>query len=79
MTTISEELAAKQFPSLIDMAIACEEIFITHKNMPILQLASLRTTPHEEMIIPKFGTGKGAILYMADDFDTPLDDFREYM
>jgi hypothetical protein len=28
--------------------------------------------------IPKFGCAKG-IFKMADDFDEPLDDFREYM
>ena len=28
---------------------------------------------------PQFGSGKGLILYMASDFDAPLDDFKEYM
>ena len=27
----------------------------------------------------KFGTMKGLITYMADDFDAPLDDFKDYM
>lgn len=27
----------------------------------------------------KFGSGKGTILYMAPDFDAPLDCFKEYM
>ncbi|HEY9197044.1 MAG TPA: DUF2281 domain-containing protein [Mucilaginibacter sp.] len=26
-----------------------------------------------------FGGGKGIIVYMADDFDAPLDDFKDYM
>jgi hypothetical protein len=26
-----------------------------------------------------FGGGKGLIAYMADDFDAPLDDFKDYM
>jgi len=30
-------------------------------------------------IKPGFGGGKGIIGYMADDFDAPLDDFKEYM
>lgn len=30
-------------------------------------------------IKPGFGGGKGIIGYMADDFDTPLDDFKDYM
>jgi hypothetical protein len=28
---------------------------------------------------PRFGSGKDDILYMAPDFDAPLDDFKEYM
>lgn len=27
----------------------------------------------------KFGAGKGLITYIADDFDAPLDDLKEYM
>ena len=27
----------------------------------------------------KFGAMKGLVLYMADDFDAPLEDFEEYM
>ena len=28
---------------------------------------------------PQFGSGKADIVYMAEDFDAPLDDFKEYM
>jgi len=28
---------------------------------------------------PGFGGGKGIFGYMADDFDAPLDDFKDYM
>jgi hypothetical protein len=28
---------------------------------------------------PKFGSAKNDILYMAPDFDAPLEDFKEYM
>ncbi len=27
----------------------------------------------------KFGAGKGLITYIAEDFDAPLDDFKDYM
>lgn len=27
----------------------------------------------------QFGCMKGLVLYMADDFDAPLDDFEDYM
>jgi Protein of unknown function (DUF2281) len=28
---------------------------------------------------PVFGSGKGLIMYMSDDFDEPLEDFKDYM
>jgi uncharacterized protein DUF2281 len=31
------------------------------------------------MITRKLGTLKGTVLYMAPDFDAPLEDFKEYM
>jgi len=30
-------------------------------------------------IKPGFGGGKGIIAYISDDFDEPLDEFKEYM
>ncbi|MBI5771412.1 MAG: type II toxin-antitoxin system Phd/YefM family antitoxin [Verrucomicrobia bacterium] len=27
----------------------------------------------------RFGSGKGTVLYMAPDFDAPLDGFKDYM
>lgn len=28
---------------------------------------------------PRFGSAKGIVTFMSDDFDKPLDDFNEYM
>ncbi len=33
----------------------------------------------EPIVHRKAGTMKGLVLYMADDFDEPLEDFNEYM
>jgi hypothetical protein len=32
-----------------------------------------------DQIKPGFGGGKGIFGYMADDFDAPLEDFKDYM
>jgi hypothetical protein len=42
-------------------------------------LADLRKSVGEKKPQPVFGSGKGLITYMADDFDAPLEDFKEYM
>jgi hypothetical protein len=38
-----------------------------------------KESPPKEKPRPVFGSGKDAILYMADDFDAPLEDFADYM
>ncbi len=38
-----------------------------------LQLAKKTSAPRQ------FGCMKGLVVYMADDFDAPLEDFQEYM
>ena len=36
------------------------------------------TEPLPQKSRPVFGSGKNDILYMADDFDAPLDDFKAF-
>ena len=43
------------------------------------QLVQLVAVPEKPKRKPRFGSAKGLIIYMADDFDAPLEDFREYM
>ena len=40
------------------------------------ETASEKSEPAKER---QFGTMKGLVTYMADDFDAPLDDFKDYM
>ncbi len=53
------------------------EVVITENDQPIAPLilanAEVRRKPRQ------LGTLKGTVLYMAPDFDAPLDDFKEYM
>ncbi|MDR3366230.1 MAG: DUF2281 domain-containing protein [Prevotellaceae bacterium] len=40
-------------------------------------LSKSRTRPARKK--PRAGFMKGAVIYMSDDFNEPLDDFKEYM
>jgi len=40
---------------------------------------SKSTIKNTDEIKPGFGGGKGIFGYMAEDFDAPLDDFKDYM
>ncbi len=38
-----------------------------------------KSTPNPKSKKRKFGCGKGIFTYISDDFDEPLEDFKEYM
>ncbi len=76
MSIITIEHAQSQLVQLIDEATAGAEIVITRNQTPV---AKLRVYPilHQKPRQP--GTLKGTVLYMAPDFNTPLEEFKEYM
>jgi prevent-host-death family protein len=59
---------------LIEKVIHGEEIIITKENKPLVRLVPILEAPPK----PQFGSAKGLIT-MTEDFDEPLDDFKDYM
>ena len=57
------------------MALAGEEVIIAKGKQPMVKLVVVPEMRKERRI----GGAKDVILYMADDFNEPLDDFKEYM
>jgi antitoxin (DNA-binding transcriptional repressor) of toxin-antitoxin stability system len=76
MQQISVSEASKQLAQLVDAALNGEEIVITKDDQLAVKLKSVQRMPVKQR--PKFGSAKG-LLVMSDDFDDPLEDFREYM
>ena len=74
MQQISVEEAKTTLPDLIDAAISGEEVVIAKDGQHIVRLVPVSTS----RAVPQFGSAKGLIT-MADDFDEPLDDLKEYM
>jgi antitoxin (DNA-binding transcriptional repressor) of toxin-antitoxin stability system len=80
MTSVDISEAKNIFLELAIKAMKGEEVILTQNEQPVLQLV---------LISPKMtavergkrqpGTAKDLISYMADDFDEPLEDFKEYM
>ncbi len=66
--------AQVQITQLLQSALRGEEIIITRDNQPILKLIQFAPTLKRR----QRGSTKGQI-WMAPDFDEPLEDFREYM
>jgi antitoxin (DNA-binding transcriptional repressor) of toxin-antitoxin stability system len=75
MQTVTVNEALQQLPALMNAAIRGEEVVITSEQNESVKLVPLSVTALPPR---KAGSGKGTF-FMADDFDAPLEDFREYM
>jgi prevent-host-death family protein len=74
--TISIEQAQSRLTQLIDQLGQGQELIITRDGTPVAKLVG----QHQHARKPRQpGWGKGIITYIADDFDAPLEDFKEYM
>ena len=76
MATVTLEEAQAQLPKLIEKLRPGEEIVITRDQQPVARLVA---EGKPERPRRQLGTLKGSVLYMAPDFDAPLEDFKEYM
>ncbi len=76
MPTVTVEEAQAQLPKLIEQLHPGEEIVITRDQQPVARLVG-ETKPERKPRRP--GTMKGSVLYMAPDFNAPLEEFKEYM
>lgn len=72
---VSVAEAKAKFSELIKRAEAGEEIVVTRHGKAVARV--MPPEPEQEML-PRIGALKGKI-WIADDFDAPLDDFKEYM
>lgn len=75
MTTITIDEAAGNLKRLIHDAAPGEEIVLTEDGK---QVARLVAAEHIRRPIV-LGTAKDIPHFMADDFDAPMEEFRDYM
>lgn len=68
MTQVTIHERKKHLPEPIQRALAGEEIIIANGQEPLVRLVAL-SKEHPQR---RSGNAKGVILYMADDFDDPL-------
>ncbi len=64
----------ENFSKLIDQAANGEEVLIIRENQPLVKMVAANRNKRRR----QFGSAKGKIK-VADNFDEPLEDFREYM
>jgi prevent-host-death family protein len=69
--TVQLAEAKTHFSEIVQKAMLGELIVVTKENRPVVQIVAIKPAKR----VP--GTGKG--VWMAPDFDAPLEDFAEYM
>lgn len=67
--------AKAHFSELVRKALMGEEVVIARDNKPLVRIVPVEQPGGKRQP----GSGKGQILFIADDFDAPLDDFNAYM
>ena len=73
MTAISVREAQATLSELIHRLTPGQELLLTEDDRPVAKLVATASGPPR---VPKLGTQPGSVLYVAPDFDAPLDDPR---
>jgi prevent-host-death family protein len=74
MPQVDIEEAKTYLRDLVEAAMSGIEVVITKDDRPAVKLVPLAPSkPH-----PRFGSAAGLIA-MSEDFDAPLEDFKDYM
>jgi len=74
MLQVNVHQAKTNLSKLIQKVIDGEEVIIAKGNKPVVKLVLVDNLKPKRQL----GTAKGKIK-ISDDFDEPLDDFKEYM
>ena len=77
MTTVSIQEAQAKLSELIHQLTPDEEVVITEYDQPVARLVPAAV--QQQRPPRRLGTLRGTVLYMAPDFDAPLEDFKEDM
>ncbi len=75
MIEVNIHEAKTQLSRLIQAVLEGEEVIISKRNHPVARLVPLK----KAQVSRSLGWGGADGMWMADDFDAPLDDFAEYM
>jgi len=74
--SITIEEAQANLKELVQQLAPGDEIIITENHQAVARLRSEAQPPIRR---PPPGLGKGSILFMAPDFDEPLEEMKDYM
>ena len=80
MNCFELDQAQQRFPELVERAKRGEDVIITERDQPVVKFVAIEqdTTAVQTKRRRRPGSAKG-LVHISDDFDEPLEDFREYM
>ena len=67
--------AAASLNDLVEAAIDGEEVILLRGNLPVAKIMSIDVPKRRPA---KAGSAKG-LVWMSEDFDEPLEEFKEYV
>jgi len=76
MQTMPVEQAEGHLAEILEKLSPGEEVVLTRNEKPV---ATIRATPPAPEDLPRFGTLRGSILYIAPDFDAIPEGFEDYL
>jgi antitoxin (DNA-binding transcriptional repressor) of toxin-antitoxin stability system len=76
MSVVTIEEAQQKLAELVDKLNPGEEILLTKDQVPVARIVANLPAVAK---VRRPGTMRGTVLYVAPDFDAPLEDFKEYM
>lgn len=79
MSQVMLEDVGSQIAQLVQRANSGEDIVIVQNHAPVARITALPEDAPDEKPRSQFGNAKDILIYMADDFDAPLEDFKDYM
>jgi antitoxin (DNA-binding transcriptional repressor) of toxin-antitoxin stability system len=74
-SVLTVEEAQSRLKELIHQLSPGQEIVLIENQQPVAKLVGSRSDRPPR---PAPGLGQGSVLYMASDFDEPLEEFKEY-
>ena len=77
MVTITEEQLRENLASYIDEMLHGQEVMLIRDNTPLAVVKAEQPKTKRSPRMP--GSAKGLIGPVPDDFDDPLEDFKDYM
>ena len=75
MTTVTVHDAKTHLSRWINRVLEGEQVVITRGKVPVVMLKPVATAVKKRRI----GGKPNFLVHMADDFDAPVDDFKDYM